>query len=292
MIRFSCRKCGKSLRADDSIIGRSTRCTACQAINRIPPESTRKSGEKSVRILAEPVAAQPQTELYDEEIVTLVAESDSFEGFEDLDLSNLTIDTSQSKMHLDSAQTARPTFKIAAGDSVQNGQHSANKAVSGTASLEAAAIPAWKRAPRSISPFPFIVVGTILVLSGLGYFGYRMYFAAPAVVRKTELEKSSIGYKFEQTLFEFKKAQRVLEYMMRVNQEKKLPEANLTNAKELKRRSDALAAEGLEQLATANRLYSKDPDGAGQLLRDHVKLMTELQKEIQQENRRLEGLLK
>ncbi len=46
MIRYYCEACGKSLKADDSIIGRKAGCTRCESITEVPPFSTRKSGEK------------------------------------------------------------------------------------------------------------------------------------------------------------------------------------------------------------------------------------------------------
>ena len=46
MIRYYCEACGKTLKADDSIIGRKAECTRCESIAEVPPFSTRKSGEK------------------------------------------------------------------------------------------------------------------------------------------------------------------------------------------------------------------------------------------------------
>lgn len=292
MIRFSCRKCGKSLRADDSIVGRSTLCTACKAVNRVPQESTRKSGEKSVRSVPEPVAIPHQADLFDEEIVTLIADSDSFEGFEDLDLSKIKIETEESNGNKSPVPTTLVAAKNAAGTHKDGTLQSAP-------SDPAPAVPVkdagqtWRQTPRSLSPLPFIFLGLLAVFMVGGYFGYRLVFSEPPEVRKTELELSSIGYQFEKTLKDLKRTQRFLDQYIRMLSDKNIPESNLTSAKDLNQRFRSVVADGTTQLAAANKLYdAKNQDGAKQLLSDHIELMTELQKEMDQENRQLDAVLK
>jgi DNA-directed RNA polymerase subunit RPC12/RpoP len=285
MIRFSCKKCGKSLRANQTIVGRSTRCTACGAINRIPAVSTRKSGEKAIQAHGEN-RVDPQADLPEEEILTLIADSDSFEGFEDIDLSNLAIEI-EPRGKSSSSSRGR-SWAAVASQSTSTGKTPAAP-LSGVAKPHTAkesalgsAVSSFKFAPRSPSPLPFLIMGGLIAISVVGYLGYRWVFSGTPQVVKTELEKSASGYAFEKALQDLKKAERVMNYMLIAYREKKLPESELGVVNQIREKFRQTLNEGQDQLAEANRLYSSgDKEGARTLLNTHARSMAALQKEIE-----------
>jgi DNA-directed RNA polymerase subunit M/transcription elongation factor TFIIS len=113
MIRFYCDQCGKSLRANEEIVGRKIRCTACPAMMTVPPISTRKSGENSLLrkkeedsakemdadsdSLLQPESGQQPQPVAVEQITangSVLGNSDSFNTFDDFDFSTLKLDAS------------------------------------------------------------------------------------------------------------------------------------------------------------------------------------------------------
>jgi hypothetical protein len=299
MIRFSCRKCGKSLRANESIIGRSSRCTACRAINRVPSESTRKSGEKSERASAgRPPAPIDALNDFDEAVVTLIADSDSdsFEGFENLDFAQYRINT-ESATNLNrlaqpnggsSAESNRAPLPSSSAPAVQQPTATGFNLPPAASKSEARfdsprRTDFWQPVNPTIPPIVGLTMAGVCLLAFLGYGGYRYFASGPSIQAKTQLELSAVGNGYGQAMFELKKAKRVLDYLETAYLQKKLPESGLAATRSLREEFNQLT-NNPQSLTEANRRFdSGDVDGAQQLLNQQIDLMANLKGRLDQE---------
>lgn len=290
IIRFSCRKCGKSLRADASIAGRKSRCTNCAAINRVPQESTRKSGEKPERVaLRSSTAIDDEQDLFGDEVVTLIADSDSdsFEGFENLDFSGLKLPTSTPTGHSNrpdpnprsSWSSTRPLSFETPPPTVDQ------KMWVDKSPLPSNPANSWRPTKPTLSPSLLIFVGAVFLLSAISamaYLGYRFLLTGAPVVVKTELERSAIGFAHSKSLFQFKKTARVLSNLERGYLQKKLPEAGLSDVRAVKLKAEALIEEDAKKIKEANDVYSADnKEEAQAILQMQIDIMQPLQKEVE-----------
>lgn len=296
MIRFSCRRCGKSLRADESIIGRSTQCTACRAVNRVPAESTRKSGEKPDRLLINrSTGAVEEKDEFEDEVVTLIADSDpdSFAGFEDLDLSSLKVEavlnpTSPveplSQHREDRPVTERIVESRSRPQIVPNLAATNERANWARKSETKFGSNYWQPSRSVVSSRILLMILGLGLLVPIGYVGYLKLLAAKPDKAKTQLELSAVGNRYSQELLELKKAARVMTYLERAYLEKKLPDAGLSNVQVLKQEIDQLVNE-TGRLEEANRQYDAgDTKGANQILNQQIELMSKLKTRLDQES--------
>ncbi len=288
MIRFSCRKCGKSLRAEEAIVGRSTRCTACQARNRVPTESTRKSGEKQ-KVLAtaeEAVVDDQPGDIVSEEIVTLLADSDSFEQFEDFDFSNLKLDAppksspSSDVSGVPSGAPANPSLG-APRTSTPSSENSASAAARPTIlrpasikKLQSFSLDAWVK--------PALIAAGILSLLIGGYFLVSFLINRSSLPSQAEFEKSPLGQHYAQVLMDLKKSTRVMEYMENGYRDKSLPESGLDRVNEFKKEYRTLL-DDKAAIQEANQLFlSGGEPAARKFVRERIDKMKEMKKEADQ----------
>jgi hypothetical protein len=254
----------------------------------VPARSTRNSGEKPARVVlnADSPASNDENDPFGEEVVTLIAESesDSFEAFENFDFSGLRFETSPvapkptaAKESGDVSRSFRPPPKTAHRSFIPTAAKSPEKKI-----VTDSPSFSW-RSQRAISfPKPLLAMGAIALLAISGYCGYLYVFSGPTVAKKTELQLSTIGNGHSAALFQLKKAERVMSNLELAYRQKDMPEAGLSSVHDAKQRTRQLIDADNKKMDEANRLYSSGQKKEAQaILKVQIESMKTLQKEIE-----------
>ncbi len=261
MIRFYCNSCGKSLRADESIVGRSSKCTSCGNVNRIPIESSRKPGEKK----------RP-----DDDLVAVLAGSDSFSDLNDMDFSaSDQAERRSAKSHLIAMPTDTSRPSVAQLDRV---------------------VPKFqprvgvKR--RTISPALVASIAGLLVFFGVIYWIFSSTRTRiPVPVPKTAFEQTNEAKLFANELFELKKSRRVLEFAENALNDRGLPKSHLAGVIGITQKFDSLVNDGYA-LQEGNSLFdSGKVADAKKLIQSETKRLGDLKSEIDKETKRLNSII-
>ena len=261
MIRFYCNSCGKSLRADESIVGRSSKCTSCGNVNRIPVESSRKPGEKK----------RP-----DADLVAVLADSDSFSDLSDMDFSasdQAERRTAKSHLIATATETSRPS--VAQLDRVVPKFQ-----------------PRVRAKLRTISPALAASIAGLLVFLGVIYWIFSpSRTKIPAPIPKTAFEQTNAAKLFANALFELKKSRRVLEFAENGLIDRGLPKSDLAGVVGITQKFDSLVNDGYA-LQEGNSLFdSGKVADANRLIQSETKRLEELKTEIDKETKRLNSII-
>ncbi len=261
MIRFYCNSCGKSLRADESIVGRSSKCTSCGNVNRIPIESSRKPGEKK----------RP-----DEDLLAVLADSDSFSELNDMDFSaSDQAERRSAKSHLIATATETNRPPVAQLDPVAPKFQ-----------------PRFGVKRRTISPTLVASLAGLLIFLGIVYWIFSSpRIRIPASVPKTAFEQTNDAQMFANALFELKKSRRGLEFAEKGLLDRGLPKSHLAGVVGITQKFDSLVNDGYA-LQEGNSLFDSGKAAAAQkLIQSETKRLGELKTEIEKETERLNSII-
>ena len=319
-IRFHCEKCGKSLRADQEIIGRLTRCSKCGAKVRVPAESTRKSGEKNLTSdpFAQPIAdkldssnslppplhqeSQLVTELdserriassdvFDEGILSVLGDSDKFEDLSDFDLGRFDPAAYHSKPMAASSHSRAPINQTDKPGKLAPNQPAASPAFrkkKKSQFLPLRFFSAYFPAPDKFSPKVVILAGVLVIAGLLSIGGLALWLSLDNfTLEKSELYQSGMGSRYKSVLTELKRSQGALATMQQAHISKGLPSDQLTQANELLQKF-AKMTDGHPGLRSAERQLRRGDEKEGRkMFHLEIEAMISLKAEIDTETEQL-----
>ncbi len=183
MIRYRCIQCGKSLKAPDAIIGRKARCSKCGSIEEVPPFSTRKSRSRAVKDRQNEIVSVDSDSFFDLEDVRSLKSSKLIGGATTPEVENeprQIAPKTQATTDVGMGQEFRPIFKR-----VQPNRKPSQIIVAIVAGL-------------------MITCAAVFVLMGsLGSWDRQEE-------ARTAFDQTKEMVKYENALFDLKKAQRVM----------------------------------------------------------------------------------
>lgn len=250
MIRFYCNSCGKSLRADETVIGRKSKCSGCRAIVLVPDQSTRAAGEK-IRPLDDAKAVLAERDPFDDMDMLI---SEPFEPLRKVPRPQATAHQPETPMAI---PIAKPTT-------------SADDAPKFTPSFRRAA-PRKKLTP---------ILMTVIFVAALSVLGCLTYwlgsdssdFRSTSEI-KTEFEKTAPVLLYDTELARLKASQQVLEITSNgYLTAKGLPKSSLKDLDELRERVELATHDGYA-IVQGNALYA-----AGKLSDAKILVETETDK--------------
>ncbi len=318
-IRFHCKECGKSLRADREIIGRLTRCSRCGSKVRVPAESTRKSGEKNFASdpSTEPIAtplnssnflpptlqhqAQQETErkiassdVFDEGILSVLGDADKLD-LSDFDFGRFDPAAYHSKPMPASTDSKAPEQ---ASNNLDRSGDSGAFSSQPVAQLRfrkkkkfhfpgfeyVSAVPKLSQlSPKSLLLVGLLVIAGLLSIGGLAFWRSLDNFT----LERSELYQSGMGSRYQVILTELKRSQGALATMQQAHISKGLPSDQLTQANELLQRF-AKMTDGHPGLRSAERqLRLGDEKEGRKMFHLEMEAMISLKAEIDAETERL-----
>ncbi len=210
MIRYSCGSCGKSLRADEKIIGREAKCTRCGMVTQVPPKSTRKPSSKKTTTTtpAAPVIQKPA-----------ISDSNSDELF-DWDDSGRYDDSPEESGILKSL-SPNPILGSLGTVVAKQPEETEEPDIDGFRPVFNVVDKKKKKKTRSstkidLSPSPIALIIAASVLAGFAgiyWFINQPPRYLPKQETKTVFEQTKEAIEYETALFELKKAKRAMMVM-------------------------------------------------------------------------------